>query len=54
MSRIEERKPEKELARRAGIVPLGNDAHIVLERQDACHSGPEDRLVVRENKSVHE
>jgi hypothetical protein len=33
---------------------LGDDAHIVLQREDACRAGPEYRLIIGENNSIHE
>ena len=48
------RSRRRQLAEAGQVVALGHDAHVVFERQDACGSGAKDRLVIGENKSIHE
>jgi len=35
------------------IFALGDDTHVVFERENTCSTSPEDRLIVGENKSIH-
>ncbi len=35
------------------VFALGDDSHVVFEREHTSRAGPEDCLVIRENESVH-
>ena len=51
--RTEPRSPSIAVKSFGSVLALGDDAHIVLERQCSGRTCPEDGLIIRENDSIH-